>query len=106
MPNWILHGISNLALLGAIWYANRKTTTKEEMGKYALAAFGANLIDIDHLLATPIYDPDRCGINYHPLHSWYMIPIYFGGLFFKNKYVRVFFASVLIHLTLDAIDCF
>ena len=26
------------------------------------------LVDLDHLLATPIYDPDRCGIGFHPLH--------------------------------------
>ena len=29
----------------------------------------AMIIDLDHLLANPIYDPNRCGINFHPMHS-------------------------------------
>ena len=27
-------------------------------------------VDTDHLLATPVYDPERCGIGFHPLHSY------------------------------------
>lgn len=27
------------------------------------------LVDLDHLLAEPVYDPGRCGIGFHPLHS-------------------------------------
>ena len=27
------------------------------------------LVDVDHLLADPIYDPDRCSIGFHPLHT-------------------------------------
>jgi len=26
------------------------------------------LVDIDHLLASPIYSPNRCSIGFHPLH--------------------------------------
>ena len=29
-----------------------------------------NMVDLDHLLAIPIYDPNRCGIGFHPLHSY------------------------------------
>ena len=28
------------------------------------------VVDLDHLLADPIYDPERCGIGFHPLHSF------------------------------------
>jgi hypothetical protein len=28
------------------------------------------LVDLDHLLADPIYDPDRCSIGFHPLHTF------------------------------------
>ena len=35
------------------------------------------LIDLDHLLATPIFDATRCSINFHPLHSYYAIFSYF-----------------------------
>ena len=27
------------------------------------------LIDLDHLLADPVYAPDRCSIGFHPLHT-------------------------------------
>ena len=34
------------------------------------------LVDIDHLLATPIYDPARCSIGFHPLHTAVPIAVY------------------------------
>ncbi len=34
------------------------------------------LVDIDHLLATPVYDPNRCSIGFHPLHGFYPIALY------------------------------
>ena len=34
------------------------------------------LVDLDHLFADPIYDPDRCSIGFHPLHQYpIMFPI-------------------------------
>lgn len=34
------------------------------------------LVDMDHLLADPIFDPERMSIGFHPLHSYPMIAIY------------------------------
>lgn len=34
------------------------------------------LVDLDHLLATPIFDPDRCSVGFHSLHSYPMIGVY------------------------------
>ncbi len=34
------------------------------------------LVDLDHLLADPIYDPARCSIGFHPLHTWPPILVY------------------------------
>ena len=34
------------------------------------------LVDMDHLLATPIFDPYRMSIGFHPLHSYPAIAIY------------------------------
>ncbi len=34
------------------------------------------IVDVDHLLADPIYDPERCSIGFHPLHSWPAIGVY------------------------------
>ncbi len=62
------------------------------------------LIDLDHLLATPIFDPNRCSIGFHPLHSFYSVPIYVGLLFhFKTRLIGI---GVLFHLFTDTIDCF
>ena len=37
-------------------------------------------VDLDHLLADPIFDPERCSIGFHPLHSYIAIGIYAGAL--------------------------
>ena len=62
------------------------------------------LVDLDHLLASPIFDPNRCSINLHPLHSYLAIVIYFIGLFFKNT--RITAIGLLLHMLADWIDCF
>src|SRR5699024_2188430 len=45
------------------------------------------LVDLDHLWAEPIYDPDRCSINYHFLHSYFSIIIY--SLYMFYKYISI-----------------
>lgn len=61
------------------------------------------LIDLDHLLATPIFDPNRCSINFHPLHSYMAIGSYFIGLLFRK--FRILAIGLLIHLIADGADC-
>ena len=39
------------------------------------------LIDIDHLLARPIFDPNRCSVGTHLLHSYPMVALYVVMLF-------------------------
>jgi hypothetical protein len=43
------------------------------------------LIDLDHVLANPVFDSNRCSINFHPLHSYYAIAIYLGLAVFKKQ---------------------
>lgn len=43
------------------------------------------LVDLDHLLATPIFDPTRCSIGFHPLHLYPMIAIYILMCFLPYK---------------------
>ena len=62
------------------------------------------LVDLDHLLANPIFDPNRCSINFHPLHSYIAIGIYFLGLFIKKT--RVISIGLLVHMFADWLDCF
>ncbi|MFD2827578.1 DUF6122 family protein [Leeuwenhoekiella polynyae] len=61
------------------------------------------LVDLDHLLAIPIFDPERCSINFHPLHTYWAIGIY-CALFFIPK-LRVVAVGLLFHMITDFIDC-
>lgn len=61
-------------------------------------------VDLDHLLADPIYDPNRCSIGFHPLHSYPAIAVYIIMLFFPK--VRMAGIGLIIHMALDYIDCF
>ncbi|WP_417370526.1 DUF6122 family protein [Gelidibacter japonicus] len=61
------------------------------------------LIDLDHLLATPLFDPGRCSINFHPLHTYYAMVVYVGFLFIKKT--RILGIGLVIHMIADATDC-
>ena len=61
------------------------------------------LIDLDHLLATPFFDANRCSINYHPLHSIYAI-IFYIALLYPRK-TRVVAIGLLFHILTDYLDC-
>ena len=63
----------------------------------------ANLVDLDHLLADPIFDPQRCSIGFHPLHSYLAVAMYAVLPFFQKT--RVLGVGLLIHMGLDGIDC-
>lgn len=86
----------------------------------ALIMLATMVVDADHLLATPIYDPARCSIGFHPLHTWPAIVVY--GLLFAMPLLRsnnneprprpdgpatvhLIGLGLLIHMLLDWIDC-
>lgn len=61
------------------------------------------LVDLDHLLADPVYDAGRCSIGFHPLHRLGFIIAYVAlCLFPKTRLVGI---GLSIHMALDAIDC-
>lgn len=62
------------------------------------------LIDLDHLLADPIFAPDRCSINFHPLHTYWAVALYLI-LLIPNK-TRVFGIALMIHILADTADCY
>ena len=62
------------------------------------------LVDLDHLLTNPIFDPNRCSINFHPLHTYYAIAIYILLLFLRNP-LRTIGIGRLLHMLADLIDC-
>jgi len=61
------------------------------------------VVDLDHLLAHPIYDPGRCSIGFHPLHSFWAIGAY-SLLLIPDK-TRVIAIGLMVHMMLDGIDC-
>lgn len=66
----------------------------------------ANIVDIDHLRATPIFDPDRCSIWYHTFHTYITIGIYILMLFVPHQTLRILAVWLLLHMIIDRQDCF
>ena len=62
------------------------------------------LVDIDHLLTSPIFDACRCSIGFHPLHSYFAVILYI--LLLIPKLTRLVAAGLLLHMLADYIDCF
>lgn len=61
------------------------------------------VIDLDHLLADPIFDPGRCSVGFHPLHGSIATGVYvLLTLFPKTRFIG---AGLLIHIALDLTDC-
>jgi hypothetical protein len=69
-----------------------------------LIFIGTMLIDLDHLLANPIFDASRCSINFHPLHTYYAIVGYI--LMLIPKKIRILGIALLLHMFTDYLDCF
>lgn len=95
MIHLLLHGLVPLALAltayRRIW-----------LRAFGLMLLGL-LIDLDHLLADPIYDPGRCSIGFHPLHGWLPIAVYVALL--GPRKTRLLGLGLCIHIVLDLFDC-
>jgi hypothetical protein len=61
------------------------------------------VVDLDHLLADPVFDPNRCSIGFHPLHSWPAIGLYL--VMTATPAARLIGVGLLIHMGLDGLDC-
>ena len=61
------------------------------------------LVDADHLLASPIYDPDRCSIGFHPLHTLPAIAVY--AYLAVLPRTRLIGLGLMLHMVLDFSDC-
>jgi len=76
---------------------------KEQWVKAYFILLFTMVVDLDHLFANPIFDPDRCSIGFHFLHSYVAIGFYILGLFFKKT--RIIAIGLLLHMATDYIDC-
>ena len=71
--------------------------------KAVFILLSALLIDLDHLLAHPVFDPNRCRIGFHPLHSYIAIGIY--AVLLIDSRTRIVGLALLIHILADSADC-
>lgn len=78
------------------------------------------IVDTDHLLANPIYDPNRCSIGFHPLHTipaigfyilMFTLPLVLGrkkgrqGFNPTGRILHLTGLGLLVHMALDWIHC-
>lgn len=91
----ILH-IAVPAVAARIWY-------RQKFLHSWMIMIAALAIDLDHLLSSPVYDPNRCSIGFHPLHQYAFIALY--ALLALVPRTRVIGIGLLIHIFLDGIDC-
>lgn len=76
---------------------------KDQKIKASIILLLGIVIDVDHLFANPIFDPNRCSINFHPLHSYTAIAVFM--LLFAYKKTRIIGLALLIHILADTADC-
>ena len=62
------------------------------------------LVDLDHLFANPIFEVNRCSINFHILHTYYAMSIYVLLLFLRRPF-NIIGMGLLFHMITDYIDC-
>jgi len=96
----LLHFIVPAVAVGLL--CSRKSFRKEWKTAY-LIMMVTMIVDVDHLLATPIYMANRCSIGFHPLHQFIPIALYAVACFIpKLRYAGI---GLMIHMLLDSIDC-
>ena len=76
---------------------------RDDKWRVALILLAGIIIDIDHIFAEPIFDPSRCSIGFHPLHSFFLIPVYSGLTLLRRT--RLLGLALVIHIIADTVDC-
>ncbi len=98
MKFFIHYGLHLLfPILIALWF------NKKHWLKIYFILLATMLVDLDHLFANPIFDPQRCSINFHPFHTFWAIALYVIALFYKKT--RIIAIGLLFHMLTDFIDC-
>lgn len=100
MVQTVVHYSLHLLFPAAIAYL----VYKSQWNKAYLIFLLTMLVDLDHLLANPVFMADRCSIGFHPLHSFYAMGFYLIMLFPKNI-IRIIGIGLLFHMFTDFIVC-
>lgn len=92
----------SLHLIAPFWVA--KIIWKNKWLKAGFLMLSTMLMDLDHLLADPIFDSTRCHIGLHPLHSLWAGLAYLLLLLIPSWKCKAIGLGCLLHLGTDAID--
>lgn len=77
---------------------------RKEWKNVYLIMIATMLVDIDHLAANPIFQANRCSINFHLFHKYYAMVGYVILLFFRKPF-NIIGIGLLFHMLTDFIDC-
>ena len=99
----MLRAVIHMFLHFAVPALVARTCYKQIFLRAWLIMIATMLVDLDHLLASPMYDPDRCSIGFHPLHQYPAIAVYL--LLTAVPRTRILGVGLMIHMMLDGIDC-
>ena len=77
---------------------------RKDWKKVYIIFLATMLVDLDHLLANPIFQSNRCSINFHLLHTYYAIGGYVILLFLKRPF-NLIGLGLVFHMVTDWIDC-
>ena len=77
---------------------------RSDWKKAYLLMLATMLVDVDHLLADPIFQANRCSIGFHPLHTGWAMLGYVAFLFFPKPW-RILGIGLLLHMLTDFQDC-
>ncbi len=103
MPPMTWPSLLHLVLHAAVPGAVALLLFRPQWKRAWLIMLSTMLVDLDHLPADPIYDPNRCGIVFHPHHTYPAIAVYW--LLLVPRVTRLPALGLVIHMALDALDC-
>lgn len=102
MLQTLTHYSLHFLVIGGIAYFYDPKTWKKNW----LILLATMAVDLDHLLADPIFHSGRCSIGFHYLHSLYVIPFYvLGAAFLKRSVLKLIFIGLSFHMFTDFVDC-
>jgi len=98
-----LRALLHLALHAAVPLAIALAWRRDRWLRTWLLLLAGWAIDVDHLLADPVYAQGRCSIGIHHLHGPVAIALY--ALLLLPRRTRVLAVGLLVHIGLDSLDC-
>ena len=99
----MIRAVFHLILHAAVPGAVARIFYRQIFVRALIIMLATMLIDLDHLLANPVYDPGRCSIGFHPLHQYPIMVVY--ALLAVWPKTRLFGLGLVIHMLLDGVDC-